>query len=200
MKLIVISHPNSDLYYEVETILGLFNYGLSYFHLRKPNFSELEYEKLLNKIPEQHRNKIIIHNYHNLAIKYHLKGIHYSSYTQVSDINQNMQKSKSCHSLAEITKISNLYDYVFLSPIYDSISKLGYQANFNKQDLRKFLINRNKLPEVIALGGIELDKLEEVKYLGFAGIAILGTIWQEKTIEQRLDKFINIKKYISFPY
>jgi thiamine-phosphate pyrophosphorylase len=200
MKLIVISSPVNSLYHELETIVQLFNYGLTFFHLRKPNFTQQEYEEFIIKIPGEHRNKIIIHNYHDLAIKYNLKGIHFSSYTQPSNINTNfpIQKSKSCHSLREIKEIKGLYNYVFLSPIFDSISKPSYQANFNQQELNNFLINRNELPEIIALGGIEINKLEKVKHLGFAGVAVLGTIWQEETLEKRLNKFNELQAKLLF--
>lgn len=198
MKLIVISSPVNTLYHELETIVQLFNHGLTSFHLRKPNFTQEEYEEFIINIPQQHRSKIVIHNYHDLAIKYNLKGIHFSSYTQPSNINTNfpIQKSKSCHSLTEIKEIQGLYNYVFLSPIFNSISKQSYQTNFNQQKLNNFLINRNELPEIIALGGIEINKIEKVKQLGFAGVAVLGTIWQEESLEKKLNKFNELQSKI----
>lgn len=189
MKLIVICAPDVNLYHEIESIVQLFEHNLEYFHLRKPTFSEAEYEDFISKIPEQYRNKIIIHNYHNLAIKYNLKGVHFSSYTKNGLKGTNLHKSKSCHSIEEIKQIKNLYNYVFLSPIFPSISKPDYQSNFNTQELKTFLTDKNDLPQVIALGGISFEKIPLIKQLGFAGMAVLGTIWQEKNPEKRLIKF-----------
>jgi thiamine-phosphate pyrophosphorylase len=201
MKLIIISPPDY-LYHELETIVQLFEHNLDYYHLRKPNFSEQEYEEFIISLPQNYRHKIIIHNYHQLAIKYQLKGVHFSSYTQSFSPNQpsnyNYHQSKSCHSISEITQLKRLYDYVFLSPIFDSISKQGYQTKFNQQELKQFLTTKNSSPEIIALGGIEIDKIAQVKELGFDGVAVLGAIWQQETMEKKLDKFQQLQAQLHF--
>lgn len=67
-------------------------------------------------------------------------------------------------------------DYAFLSPIYNSISKQGYSAaQFSDEDLRA-AIKSCGCP-VIALGGITVDKLPELHELGFAGVAVIGSVW-----------------------
>ena len=45
--------------------------------------------------------------------------------------------SVSCHSIEEVKEWKPKCDYVFLSPIYNSISKEGYEAKFSKEELRK---------------------------------------------------------------
>lgn len=64
------------------------------------------------------------------------------------------------------------YDYLTLSPIYDSISKEGYKSSFERKDLENEI--RNLPIDVIALGGVTPDKFEELKAIGFAGAAMLG--------------------------
>lgn len=194
MKLIVISSP-INIESEYETILLLFKAGLKYFHLRKPNLSLQEFEYFLDRIPEQYLNRVIIHQHHELIEKYPLKGVHYTKYTtdfKYLDSNYKIHRSKSYHSISEIPKNSFDYNYVFLSPIYPSISKPGYQNNFDFERLKTFLKNKDKLPEIIALGGIDVDRIPEVKQIGFDGVAILGTIWQENTVDRRLKKFQEI--------
>lgn len=195
MKLIVISSP-INIESESETILLLFQAGLKYFHLRKPNLSIQEFEYFLDRIPKQYLNRVIIHQHHELIEQYPLKGVHYTKYTsnfKYLDLKYKIHRSKSYHSLPEIQENSFDYNYVFLSPIYPSISKSGYQNNFDFDRLKAFLKNRIKIPESIALGGINADRIPEVKQIGFDGVAILGTIWQENTVEQRLKKFQEIQ-------
>ncbi len=75
MKLIVISSPKKNPS-EPEIVTQLFKNGLEIFHLRKPGFSQKELEEYLNLIPGEFFNRIVIHSYHKLAVKYNLRGIH----------------------------------------------------------------------------------------------------------------------------
>jgi thiamine-phosphate pyrophosphorylase len=195
MKLIVISSP-INIESESETILLLFKADLKYFHLRKPNLSLREFEYFLDRIPKQYLNRVIIHQHHELIEKYPLKGVHYTQHLinfKYLDSQDKIHRSKSCHSIIEIQENSFDYDYVFLSPIYPSISKPGYQNSFDFDRLKTFLKNTDKIPEIIALGGINTDRIAEVKQIGFDGVAILGTIWQENTVDRRLQKFQEIQ-------
>lgn len=187
MKLIVISSP-VNIKNEIENIVALFELGLKYFHLRKPDFSREQYKRFLALIPREYRKYIIIHHYHQLIKDYQIKGIHHTSKTEFEEIlSKNIHQSKSFHSLAEIQTNKYPYHYVFLSPIFNSISKVGYQSKFNFTELETFLKNRNKLTEIIALGGIKIENVEKAMEMGFDGIAILGTIWQETDFKNRLE-------------
>lgn len=62
--------------------------------------------------------------------------------------------------------------YATLSPIFDSISKQGYKAAFNFDELQSAL-SKLKLP-VIALGGVTPEKIPLLTTLGFKGAAMLG--------------------------
>ena len=69
------------------------------------------------------------------------------------------------------------YDYVFMSPIYDSISKVNYYSTYTAEELRD--AQRTKIidSKVMALGGINADNLLEIKDFGFGGAVILGDLW-----------------------
>ncbi|MDD6809054.1 MAG: thiamine phosphate synthase, partial [Bacteroidales bacterium] len=43
--------------------------------------------------------------------------------------------SVSCHSLEELSAHKAKFDYLFLSPIFDSISKKGYSGRFTREQL-----------------------------------------------------------------
>ncbi|WP_375581191.1 thiamine phosphate synthase [Marivirga tractuosa] len=82
------------------------------------------------------------------------------------------------HSLQELEKCSVDYEYAMLSPIFDSISKRGYKSSFDLKELRNFLKGRKE--KIIALGGIDEDKIEKIKEAGFSGIALLGAVWHSE--------------------
>lgn len=67
-------------------------------------------------------------------------------------------------------------DYAFLSPIYNSISKQGYAAAAFDRRALKATLSACPIP-IIALGGVTADKLPELRDLGFAGIAVIGSVW-----------------------
>ena len=104
--------------------------------------------------------------------------------------------SRSCHSLEDI-KVSSDCDYVFLSPVFDSISKIGYKQGFTPEQLhdakRSKLINGN----VIALGGLTAKNIPVAHHYGFGGVAVLGSLWSDFPANgnesELLKRFIELK-------
>lgn len=191
---IVISNPTA-LADEQAIIKQLFDEGLEIFHIRKKEFSENEMRTFIEQIPQKYLSKIVLHSHYHLSEQYNLKGIHVP--INFKNVASNGTLSVSFHSMDEVEKFENKFDYGFLSPVFDSISKEGYKSKFNFSELKTYLVKRkvsnngtsNSL--LIALGGIDEDKIEKVKELGFSGIALLGAIWQS---ENPVKKFKRIKE------
>ena len=95
----------------------------------------------------------------------------------------------SFHSLEEIDEYKADYHYAYLSPVFDSISKKGYTSAFDLKTLGSSL--RRLKRNLIALGGIDEDKIEIVREIGFAGVAVLGAVWNSKN---PIEKFQRIKE------
>ena len=192
MKLIVISAPEA-LMGERDTMFQLFDLGLEKFHLRKPNYSPEKVANFLNVWPKELREKTVIHKHRFLAEKYKLGGLHHGADGQFETLNGThpLTQSKSIHSLEELGNIDQNYDYTFLSPIFDSISKSDYKAAFSKKDIEKAL--ETKKNPVYALGGINSTTALEAKKLGFDGVAILGTIWDTIMHKKLIEEFKRIQ-------
>lgn len=184
--IILISNP-APVNDEHKIIRQIFEEGLEIFHLRKKEYSEDEIRAFIENIPEKYRRRIVLHSHYHLADEYGLKGIHVPA-VYAGDIPAGTL-SVSFHSPKEIQKSELPFDYCFLSPVFDSISKEGYKSRFNPDDLKLFLKDRKE--KIIALGGMDEDKIETVKNLGFSGIAWLGAIWQS---EYPVDKFKRISE------
>lgn len=189
---------------ETQLITKFFENGLDILHIRKPNMSRSKLEAYIQEIPEKFWGQIVIHGYFELAIKYKLRGIHASKSKRKSKFFKwvrlpylrlkmpSLQVSTSFHHLASLYEETTPYDYVFLSPIFDSISKSGYQSGFSHQNLA-MAVQRSKF-KIMALGGVELDKIESLSEMKFHGAVLSGVIWQS---ENKLEVFkaIRLKVY-----
>ena len=192
MKLIVITSP-VFLTDEGNAINALFQAGLGILHLRKPHSSIDEVENLLQSVSEPFRNRIVLHEHFGLVGQYGLEGIHLNARSPVAPEGFHGHISRSCHSLQEVEEWKNVCDYVFLSPIYDSISKEGYGAHFSARQLQDARARGLIDEKVVALGGICADNLPEVRRMGFGGAAVLGDIWKREESERvaQLSRLLN---------
>ena len=181
MKLVLLTYPES-LPDEHEAIDALFAAGLECLHVRKPGYSHMEMAGFVEGIRAEHRHKIVLHGHHDLSLVYKLKGLHFTSNTpfEMKPGYEGLQFSRSLHSLEELKKCDKVYDYVFLSPVFPSISKKGYDAKFNYETLPPALKANNvkKGIKVFALGGLDEDTIPLAKMLGFDGAGVLGEIWR----------------------
>ncbi len=159
MKLIVISSSVAASN-EHEIINSCFDEGLEILHIHKPLYSKKEIKKFVQQIPSEYHKRIVLH----------------------SDF-------PKFHSLEELEACKEKYEYAFLSPIFDSISKKDYKTQFSQT--KSELISELCGKPVIALGGIDEDKVQICRELGFAGVAVCGAIWQST---HPIEKFIRIKE------
>jgi thiamine-phosphate pyrophosphorylase len=207
MNIIVISNP-VNIPGEVEAIHRLFALGLETFHLRKPNFTEDEMEQFLRALNPLYYRKIVIHSHYKLINRYNLKGIHLTSSAvrsmdnwAINEIKNVVKQRKltlsaSFHNLQELQETTITYDYVFLSPIFDSISKKNYPSQIDLKQASDFLLHNKKGLKVIALGGIDVGNISILREVGFDGIALLGAIWNSEDPD---NKFKLIKsKYLAY--
>ncbi len=97
--------------------------------------------------------------------------------------------SKSCHSLEELSMTLHSH-YVFLSPIFDSISKIDYYQGFTLEQLREAKEKNIITERVIALGGITAENIPIVRELGFGGVAVLGSLWWDYAVSKDVDKLL----------
>jgi thiamine-phosphate pyrophosphorylase len=153
------------------------------FHLRKPRKDLVEMERWLMALPFELIAKVIVHGHPNLLDSLELRGIHYNHYHPIPTVlpTEPVMKGFSAHSLEEIKSLKKL-DYCFLSPIFESISKIGYRGTFNLNTLGaelKEIKDQNPQMKIIALSGIQEENVAWVKELGFDGVAVLGRVWND---------------------
>jgi thiamine-phosphate pyrophosphorylase len=197
LDLIILSSP-APVPDEISLLISLFNAGMQLFHLRKPGYSRKAMEAFLDSVPEENHDKIVIHSHHELCRDYHLKGLHVKPGSNVSERISGLTYSCSLHSLEELQSVDQNFDYVFLSPVFDSISKQGYRAGFHYAALESGIRQKKKHkqgPAVIALGGVCADNIEQVRCTGFDGAAVLGALW-EKEKAGAMKEFMKLQEFL----
>ena len=171
LQIIAMTSPHRIPDEALKIIKLLQNGDADIVHIRKPDWDIMETSELISSIPNQYHGRIKIHDYFSLCRKFHLLGPHLNSRNPKADI-PCTHISYSAHSIEQLSLLSH-YDYVTLSPVFDSISKPGYLSSFNLEDIRPHIEGKR----VIALGGVTPDKFPKLAASGFYGAAMLGYFW-----------------------
>lgn len=203
MKLIVLSSPTS-VHNEHQIVIQLFEAGLQWFHLRKPDFSDIDYAHYLAAIPTEYWSRVVLHHHHHLAVQLGLGGVHWTEKSRVGKRKEQLttlaadyraeglQISAAVHDLNDLELLNDVCDYVLISPVFDSLSKKNYPANPNLDIQQWTSTTKVKL---IALGGIQAATIPKALAKGFDGVAALGMIWNvpEKAVDnyEKLDQTLH---------
>lgn len=186
MKLILMTRP--EFFVEEHQILtALFDEGLDTLHLRKPGTEPVLHERLISLIPASYRKQIVAHDHFYLKGEFGLRGIHLNSRNTELPQGYKGQLSCSCHSPEELAARSSYCDYMFLSPIFQPMRSGAFHGAFPPHVLeemsRQKVINR----KVMALGGVGLNNISELKEYGFGGVVVLGDIWNRFNLHNSPD-------------
>jgi thiamine-phosphate pyrophosphorylase len=182
MELIIISAP-AVIANEAAIINRLFETGMNRFHLRKPGWNDKQLSNLLMQIDKSFHGQIALHQHHDLAGYFAVKGLHYKeqerSHTSAEKLiwqkEQGYVLSTSAHDL-EVLPSLGAFDYVFFGPVFNSISKPGYEGKI----VKPFYLDKTGCSQqVIALSGINETNLNKVKEMNFDGAAVLGAVWNK---------------------
>ncbi len=183
MHLIAISPETADPR-EPATVPALIAAGLARYHVRKPTFTAAQLSTWLAHFPKKIRAHFVLHTHHELADEHACLGLHHRSAAPLSALqpfSPSAFSSRSIHDLATLRRVLGSYTSVFLSPIFPSLSKPGYNPTLAPEEISTFLRARpatGPRTQVIALGGVSLENLPTCRALGFDGAAILGALWQ----------------------
>lgn len=199
MKLVVITQSKkSDI--EIASIIQMFEAGLGTLHVRKNRFSTKELDEYIKEIPVHFHNRIIIHSHHKLALKYNLKGFHFTSTHLKQKFklwwNTKMIYLRKPHLVKSISyrKITELYeeqkvktDYCFLGTLFHNVSGELY-SGFYPETIKAAITKSGK--QIYARGGVNEKSVGLAYELGFHGIALYGHLWKSAAPYNTYIKFI----------
>jgi thiamine-phosphate pyrophosphorylase len=208
MKIVVIT-PSGKSDNEIAAVIQMFEAGLGTLHVRKNRFSTKELDAYLNDIPKHFHNRIVIHSHHNLALKYDLKGIHFTS-THLKKkfklwLNTKfiyLRKPKLIKTIS-FRRATDLYltqtvdtDYCFLGTIFHNVSGELYSGFY--PEILEAANNKSGM-KIIARGGISEKSIELAHTLGFYGVALYGHIWKSPSPYTKYLEFIKSCKEKNIP-
>jgi thiamine-phosphate pyrophosphorylase len=191
----IITHTGK-INHEPTLWLQLLQAGADSILVRKPGWQESDYEMLLLDTNPSCYPYLIIADHPVLCERYGLLGIHFGEAIRGSISQEELQRfqqlgcilSTSIHSIHTLQVVSNVWNQLLLSPVFDSISKAGYKAAFDTN----FRLEKDGYKgNVIALGGINQQTADKARNMHFDGIALHGAIWQHP--EHAVRTFISIR-------
>ncbi len=192
--MVILISPEKNLPNELGILHQLFDAGLQFYHLRKPDFDEDQYHDYLRQIVPEHLQHVMIHNHHLVSEKIPVKGIHLeervwrehlqglNTYVEQFRVN-GFKVSSSYHELEDLEQQEVRFDYYMLSPVFGAISKPGYEG-------RGFNVSHSTKP-IVGMGGINAKTTPEALGLGFKGVGTLGGIWNT---EDPVKAFLEIQE------
>lgn len=180
MELIAVSRPD---YFqgEGELINALFGAGLQLLHLRKPESGEAGFMKLMKEINPDYYRSISIHQHHELANRFSIRRLHYpeklwkltGAQKRIELFTNGFHLSRSVHEWGPPQDTAFL-DYVFFGPVFNSISKAGYQSIVDR-DFRLSAVPKGL--KVFGIGGVTAALFQELQRMKFDGAVVLGALW-----------------------
>lgn len=147
--------------------------------LREKDLSEDEYYELAKKVKPMCNKagvELVIHTHVNVAKKLGVKSIHLplDKYIMLTEEDKQLFDNigTSVHSLDDLEKAISLgANYVLAGHIYDTDCKKGLPGR--GLEFLQEICSNVRVP-VIAIGGINMDRLKEVKDVGASGAAIMS--------------------------
>ncbi len=178
---ILLSYP-TEVHQEIDVAKSFLKIESNIFHLRRYDSSEDEVVQFLNPFTEKERKQLVLNHHHFLASEFGINRLHFSENERLEIGDEKLEKlhsygfilSTSVHSVEDFQKLNDVFEYAFLSPVFDSISKENYKAvSFDLNNVRKDI-------KLIALGGITVENYNDALNLGFGGVAFLGGVWKQE--------------------
>lgn len=145
-------------------------------HLRKPGASREEMRRLIEEIPAALRQRLSLHDFHDLARDAGIGGVHLGSRNPSAPAGWMGFTSRSIHSADEIGGVTE--DYAFLSPVFPSLSKPGYASAVTAAGISALSPMLND--RIFALGGVTPADLPALEGAGFGGAAMLAAAWSPR--------------------
>lgn len=180
---------------EVSVIKTFVDYDSHFFHLRRYESTEDEVVQVLNSFSEIERKQMVLSHHHFLASEFGINRLHFSEKDRVEIGDEKLEKlhslgfilSTSVHTVEDFEKLNSVFEYAFLSPVFDSISKSNYKAvSFDLNGVRKDI-------KLIALGGITVDNYNHALILGFDGVAFLGGVWNQESPLTTISQLVSLQ-------
>jgi thiamine-phosphate pyrophosphorylase len=190
---------------EIPVVVSLFKAGLPILHLRKSKFSTKKLKEYIESIPKEFHSRIIIHSHHHLALKFKLKGIHFTR-THLKKKMKCRTKmlwyrirrpgisiTRSFHHLEGLHLNKIKYSYVFLNPFFSKTEPLKNHFDISIEYLKN-TINTYKAP-VYASGNITEANVHLLLKYDLKGVALSRIVLSKP--EGAVEEYLKISQILN---
>jgi hydroxymethylpyrimidine kinase/phosphomethylpyrimidine kinase/thiamine-phosphate diphosphorylase len=186
-------YPIVDSAQWVETLLG---FGVKTIQLRIKEQTEVFEEEIKRSIAlaKQHQAILFINDYWELALKFGAEAVHLGqSDLATADLDAIRQKGLflgvSTHCYYEVARAHAINpSYLAIGPIYPTTSK---EMVFNAQGIIQLQRWKRTLNyPLVAIGGINLERVPEVIAAGVSGVALISAITQSQDPQESTRQFL----------
>jgi thiamine-phosphate pyrophosphorylase len=185
---------NSSLFTAVEEAL---KGGLKAVQLREKDLGTrdlLDMAYRMRKLTKAYQARLFVNDRVDIALAVEADGVHLGRESIPAHAVQKTFKDRliigvSTHSLDEaVDAEKGGADFVTLGPVYHTPSKMKYGEPIGIE-LLKSIKGKISIP-VFGIGGIKMDKVEEVKGAGADGVALISAILTTKNIRETTENFL----------
>jgi len=177
--MIIVITPEELIKNETEIINELFQEGLDLLHIRKPLLNSVGMVDFIQKINSKFHHQLVLHSHYELAENFNISRFHFREDYRHNSLYKSFKDriiSTSVHDIEVFNELNEDWNYVFISPVFPSISKKGYGEKSNiLNDIEK---RNNSNVKLIALGGINDQNISKAFESDIDGVALLGAIWE----------------------
>ncbi|WP_367331443.1 thiamine phosphate synthase [Sphingobacterium multivorum] len=167
---------------EQAIITALFKEGLDILHLRKYHFTDLQMSRYIETIAPIYRDRLVLHSHPHLSAELGIARIHLNDKSRLhgsaNQLGPTTICSTSVHDIDQFNSLDERWAYAFFSPLFPSISKVGYGTHNAR--LGQLPSRANFAVRLIGLGGINQDNCLIPMQQGADGIALYGTLWKHR--------------------
>ena len=187
----------------IRLVTNFANDGLDVFQLRCKNFSKNDFYKIAEKIGSNLINtkcKFCINDDVDVTIMLkekvnilHLGQDDMHPTEAKKMIGDNVSLGLSITDIKQIYNIPEIVDYIGVGPIYKTDSKSDASKPMGTSTLRN-IIKEVRIP-VVAIGGLQLKNIPQLKQIGVSGFAIISAIFGEKDPQNSFKKYKQLAKF-----
>ena len=180
-----------------DTIHDLLDVGVSAIQLREKDLSDAEYIKLadpLCQLCHAYSAQLFINSRIKIAMEIDADGLHLPGNSAsvrkvIEETNRHFIIGCSVHTLVEAKQRENEgADFITYSPIYPTLSKLGYGPVVGVEGLQNVTAGVN-IP-VFALGGITPERVSECLDAGAYGVAVMSGVMSAENGAQQAKVYL----------
>lgn len=191
MRLIAISSPE---YFggEASIVNELFERGLPLLHLNKPDTSDEELGVFVQQIRSTFYPRLTLHGHYDLAVRLGVGGIHLRGSNDLAPANWRGRLSTTCHTTLEATWRAKMMDYVLLGPVYPTPQEAHRRECPSRGQLVEAGATGLLTDKVVAVGGVNADRLPDLRQLGFKSAAISSALWGDRGFDEVIANYAKI--------